>query len=170
MRGAGGGPKKGYRQSPEHISRRIKKGDQHPNWKGDLASIKSGRSRALRKFTAKSCEKCGRKDDLERHHVDGNTLNNNATNITILCPRCHMTIDGRLKRLKEMGRNNAIIARTNPKPCIICRTPYKPLRKGRCANCDDYFRRNGIERGFLLFIRKREQAARDFEAVNKETK
>ena len=33
---------------------------------------------------------------MHTHHKDGNTLNNNGDNVTILCRRCHMRIDGRL--------------------------------------------------------------------------
>jgi ribosome-binding protein aMBF1 (putative translation factor) len=71
-------------------------GKLHPNWLGNKASIKAGRLRALRMFPATTpCERCG-KQTAERHHKDGNTLNNARDNIRFLCRRCHMIEDGRL--------------------------------------------------------------------------
>jgi len=34
----------------------------------------------------------------ERHHKDDNTHNNAPENIQALCRKCHMLLDGRLKR------------------------------------------------------------------------
>jgi hypothetical protein len=33
-----------------------------------------------------------------------------------------------------------------PRPCAVCGRPAKPLRRGRCHACDEYFRRRGVER------------------------
>jgi hypothetical protein len=33
-------------------------------------------------------------------------------------------------------------------PCVNCRRPYKPLRRGRCAACDQYLRKTGVERPY----------------------
>src|SRR5229473_2134275 len=30
--------------------------------------------------------------------------------------------------------------------CIICQKKYKPLRRGRCHACNEFYRRRGIER------------------------
>lgn len=86
----------GSKQTEEHISRRIKSGESHQNWKGDDITDRSGRSRALRLFTdIGPCVVCG---DLkaERHHEDGNTRNNTPENIKAMCRKCHMSSDGRL--------------------------------------------------------------------------
>lgn len=36
------------------------------------------------------CYQCGRKKNLHRHHSDGDILNNDTSNIIILCRRCHI--------------------------------------------------------------------------------
>lgn len=67
-----------------------KKKDKHHNWLGDKATQKAGNSRAYRLFPIIGpCETCGN-EKSERHHKDGNTLNNDPTNIEILCHGCHM--------------------------------------------------------------------------------
>lgn len=87
---------KGKHQSADHVSKRIKSGDNHPNWIGDSVSEKSGRSRALRMYRdIGPCAVCGN-EKAERHHVDGNTANNEESNIEIVCRKCHMEKDGRL--------------------------------------------------------------------------
>lgn len=70
--------------------------ERHHNWKGGKVSVNAGRGRAERWFPdCPPCERCGN-DDSERHHVDGNTANNDVYNIRFLCRRCHMIEDGRL--------------------------------------------------------------------------
>ena len=95
------GPRPGYKQSAEHIRKRFAHGS--PNRKGDLATQKAGRTRALRTFRELPlvCQDCGQPKRLERHHRDGNTLNNAVVNIAFLCRRCHMVADGRLARFIE---------------------------------------------------------------------
>ena len=99
------GPKKGYRQSAEHIEKRKRFGSDHHGWKGDAASEKAGRARALRKFSGGTCVACGSARG-ERHHVDGDTLNNDASNVVLLCRRCHMSADGRLESFVDLARRN----------------------------------------------------------------
>jgi hypothetical protein len=50
--------RRGYKQTPEHIAKRVKRGSDHPHWQGDAVSEKGGRARALRKFKAGLCERC----------------------------------------------------------------------------------------------------------------
>jgi hypothetical protein len=104
------GPKKGYKQSPEHIEKRKRMGQMHHHWTGDGASIKTGRTRALRSFPAKPCELCGDTNRIDRHHIDGNTLNNLEANIVFLCRRCHMASDGRLEKFIELAKRNQPVA------------------------------------------------------------
>ena len=110
------GPKKGYKQSLQHIEKRKMLGENHPCWKGCFVSIKGGRSRALRLYPKiGSCVICGEKK-TERHHIDGNTFNNDLENISILCRKCHMKEDGRLDKFREISRINqpkALAARWN---------------------------------------------------------
>lgn len=73
-------------------------------WRGDAASDASKRARARRRYSAdRECERCGKPGPNQRHHVDGNPGNNDRANISILCNRCHMEIDGRLAALPTLG-------------------------------------------------------------------
>lgn len=106
---------KGYKQTPEHIEKRKRFGTQHPAWVGDNACVKTGRTRALRKYSARPCSVCG-SEKAERHHIDGNTLNNEAENIVFVCRKCHMTKDGRIEQAREQATRNqpmAVDARWN---------------------------------------------------------
>ncbi len=79
---------RGRKHSAEHIKKQS--GENCNFWKGDTASQKAGRTRALRKFkVAPSCEMCG-VTKSERHHIDGDTLNNDISSICFLCHTHHM--------------------------------------------------------------------------------
>jgi len=98
--------KRGYKQTPEHIEKRVRSGKKHHAWKGDEITQRSGRSRAYRLYPEIGpCVLCGNPKS-ERHHIDGNTCNNNADNILIVCRRCHMEHDGRLEQFREMAIKN----------------------------------------------------------------
>lgn len=85
-------------------ARMVCTGAENCNWKGDAAKQRSGRSRALRLYpTIGPCRKCGAKK-AERHHINGNTLDNSPENIEALCRRCHMDSDGRLEASREHMR------------------------------------------------------------------
>lgn len=95
------GPKKGYKQTPEHAAKRIRRGPQNHQWKGDRAARGTGHCRAIRLYPdIGPCSKCG-DSKSERHHLDDNTLNNDPSNIAILCRRCHMLSDGRIPAKKD---------------------------------------------------------------------
>ena len=101
------GPKRGYKQTKDHIEKRKRRGPEHHAWIGDSASTKSGRSRAERKYAIKPCEHCGEsKKRIDRHHLDGNTKNNERSNIQYLCRRCHMREDGRTEKLIDLAKRN----------------------------------------------------------------
>jgi len=86
--------------------RKAKLGSLNPNWKGDQIKMQSGRLRAERKFKISKCEKCGHKAH-DRHHKNGNPINNESGNIQILCRRCHMIEDGRMNQLiKRITQKN----------------------------------------------------------------
>ena len=99
------GPRKGYKQTQEHIDAKTRTGEGHHAWKGDGATEKAGRSRALRMYAARPCASCA-VDRAERHHLDGNTLNNAPENIVFLCRKCHMRKDGRLDEFKKLAVAN----------------------------------------------------------------
>ena len=66
--------------------------ERHPLWRGENGSKQAGNKRARRIFKVETCEKCGadpKISTIHRHHMDGNTLNNSASNIQFLCCRCH---------------------------------------------------------------------------------
>ena len=98
--------KVGYKQTPEHVQKRTRRGASHYAWLGSKVSVKGGRSRALRLFKdVGPCVMCGAIRS-ERHHVDGNTANNEPANVVVVCRRCHMRADGRLDTFKKLAIAN----------------------------------------------------------------
>lgn len=78
-------------------------GSDHPAWRGNAVSKEAGRCRAQRKYPeGQPCEICGVHWDgghsVERHHRDGNTLNNDLENISWLCPIHHGEAHRRMER------------------------------------------------------------------------
>lgn len=97
-----------------------------------------GRNQARRIYPKPlgACVLCG-KPASDRHHKDGDTFNNHPTNISFLCRRCHMLVDGRLGRLATGPRA------TKPRmPCMVCGKVGGYLRRGRCHACNEYYRRH----------------------------
>lgn len=112
----------------------VVRGEQHYAWKGDAAQEQEGRQRARALYKALGqCRRCDA-PAVDRHHNDGNTRNNSPENVIPLCRRCHMQADGRLDQLTAHSKNRQP---KPPEPCLECARPYKPLRNGRCASCDN---------------------------------
>jgi hypothetical protein len=130
-------------------------GPAHPAWKGDAASDNVKRKRARRLYPLGPCERCG-KPGRHRHHIDGNPGNNDPSNIKIVCPRCHMVIDGRLARFIA-GAKRATAARQRAcrlRRCRICGCETKKFCcHGRCHSCHSYYTYHGYERTVLLKAR-----------------
>jgi hypothetical protein len=61
----------------------------------------AGHCRARAMFPPAPCVVCGRPG--QRHHRDNNPLNNDPSNVVMLCGLHHMTVDGRLQRLKQQA-------------------------------------------------------------------
>ena len=118
------------------------KAEKSHGWKGNDAGVDAGRVRARNLYNLGPCERCG-EPATDRHHVDGNTLNNEPDNVQIFCRRCHMIVDGRIELLPTVGvpRKPAEIS-----ICVDCGVEYRPLRKGRCIRCAAYFYRHGSPR------------------------
>lgn len=115
-------------------------GNLHPNWKGDKACVGAKNKRARNWFKMKEqCDVCGEKAK-DRHHIDGDPGNNIISNIMFLCRKCHMTIDERLNNIRVKRELKP------PVECNNCGKLSKPLRKGLCHSCNEYFRRNGRHR------------------------
>jgi hypothetical protein len=120
-----------------------KQGAANPNWKGEKTSKHAKRSRIQRALPMGPCERCAA-PGMDRHHKDGDTGNNRRENISILCRRCHMTVDGRLAEIRT--RRPPLLLKQPPKPCTHCAKPDKPLKKGRCDACYRYWRRHERDR------------------------
>ncbi len=59
---------------------------------------RTGRQYAREHFPlAAVCERCQNAPAVDRHHINGNPLNNEPGNIASLCRRCHMEVDGRIR-------------------------------------------------------------------------
>lgn len=77
----------------------------NPQWKGNDAGAVSGRTRAQHKYlNIGPCQRCGSTKSVERHHINGDTLNNQPDNVEFVCRRCHMKVDGRLDKLIATGK------------------------------------------------------------------
>ena len=104
---------KGYKQTPEHVAKRMRYRADHWRWKEDAATLLSPRGRALQLYPdAKPCEQCGNTRS-ERHHVDGNITNNKPDNIRFLCKKCHANVPEHLAKNRAMAKErlkNATIA------------------------------------------------------------
>lgn len=50
----------------------------------------NGRYQAQYRFAAEKCERCSSPKNVERHHKDGNAMNNSPENIERLCRKCHV--------------------------------------------------------------------------------
>ena len=123
------------------------RGSNHPQWKGDDASPTTKRNRARRKFKLGPCIDCG-KPGTDRHHIDGDPGNNAASNVAILCRRCHMKQDGRIDALSKIAKASRELRKVKPQPCSNCKQLSKPLRRGLCHACNEYQRRTGKPRPY----------------------
>jgi len=73
-------------------------GKNNGNWKGGISD-----AFYARRIEKNICEICGvpsSEKKLDVHHKDGNHFNNKPENWQILCRKCHMTEDGRMKNLE----------------------------------------------------------------------
>lgn len=88
-----------------------------------------GLKQAQRAFNLTSCQECGTKDNLHRHHKDRDRLNNTPENIAILCHPCHAKEHA---KQGDWGRGNV-----PHRPCQICGQVFQSnrTRRGRvCSN------------------------------------
>jgi hypothetical protein len=69
------------------------RGEKNRTWRGDTATRSAGQFRAQALYPNRPCDRCGAPPDalwrMERHHRDGNRLNNNQANVEVLCIPCH---------------------------------------------------------------------------------
>ena len=85
-----------------------RRGSRNPNWGNLTGTDKNlGHQQAKRRFKLGPCVKCG-KPSNDRHHINGNTLDNRPENILTLCRRCHMAADGRLDGLIRRNKKSIL--------------------------------------------------------------
>jgi hypothetical protein len=77
-----------------YAGRNLPTGAAHHNWKGDAVGEVGARLRAWKKVPSGPCEVCG-KPNAHRHHVDRNILNNDPSNIRLLCASHHRALHNR---------------------------------------------------------------------------
>lgn len=70
-------------EEKKRISIRMK-GENSPNWKGNDIKPNSGRLRANKIYHPDRCWGCQCEKKIERHHIDGNPINNEKSNIIFL--------------------------------------------------------------------------------------
>lgn len=133
------------------------RGERHYAWRGDRASNGAKRTRARALYVAEQCEIC-HATPAERHHVDSNPGNNEASNVQVLCRKCHMIVDGRLEALREVAKKNAVLHKKPPRPCENCGKKATIFRRGECPRCAEYRRRHAK-------ARPRVESVKEFEKV-----
>lgn len=108
----------------------------------DAKAQARGRKRAQRAIPAERCERCGTTEGrrLSRHHKDGNPLNNERSNVAILCLSCHTTTHW------EEGYR----PRKKAKVCVICAAmfEYRHSTNKTCSRecLSEFGRRNQAKR------------------------
>jgi thymidylate synthase (FAD) len=75
------------KEARRQISERMTGNGNH-RWKGEHIGPSGGRTRARKLFVAGQCWGCGY-ESVERHHIDGDPTNNDASNVKLLCTKCH---------------------------------------------------------------------------------
>lgn len=116
------------------------------NWKNgqDSGMKKDGSlSQTIRNYLIKEadnkCQLCGWNKinpktglvPLEIHHIDGNYLNNNISNLQVLCPNCHSLTPN----FKSLNNSNRERTETRKNFCIDCGKviSYNALRCPQCS-------------------------------------
>jgi hypothetical protein len=113
------------------------KGEAHHAWKGHAATPKRGRVRAESLFdiTGQTCATCRTTPARERHHLDGDPLNNDPTNVVFLCARCHhhAHLKTHCIRGHPLEGANARVQRGGERACRACdaerKREYRRRRK-----------------------------------------
>jgi hypothetical protein len=102
------------------------------------------------------CVRCGEQKPTEGHHFDYDK----PEEVIWLCRACHMIEDGRMVRIHTKKKQP-------PKQCKICKLLKKPLRHGRCHSCNEYLRRHGVERPYIVDGRSEKAKDMSSESCNR---
>lgn len=106
-------------------------GENNPAWKGNDAKPTAARLRAHSVITTMvACKQCGKTGRLHRHHIDGDTFNNDPANLIVLCEPCH-------KNAHRKPRRN----------CAVCGQPCKRARSVYCSRVCCGLASRGQKRG-----------------------
>ena len=89
----------------------------NPNWKGNNVCNNEGRYRARQLIKVPK--------GFERHHKDGNPLNNDPENIMIVTRSEHMKLDGRIVKFKEYQPEASRVGRLHRWGKIDCHEEEK---------------------------------------------
>lgn len=133
---------------PDHLylakGTRMNAGEHNVAWKGDAATTLVKRKRAVRRYPLGPCQHEGCDAwASDRHHIDGNTGNNDPSNIRLLCRRHHMIEDGRLQKLAALNP-----PKKPPQPCVECGRLSRLRTHGLCTRCHSHhyyhYKANGV--------------------------
>lgn len=96
-------------RNPAHTRRNVYRGEDNPRWKGGVQKYAPDWEELREKAKAAAgyaCQECGAHPDkpnkLQAHHIDGNRLNNDPSNIRVLCRSCH----NRVHHIGSWNRKN----------------------------------------------------------------
>ena len=81
--------------TPESSSSRrrppVRRGPDHPAWKGEAATASAKRHRAQRGYRRLGrCARCRSAPAVDRHHRDNDPGNNTRDNVMFVCRACHI--------------------------------------------------------------------------------
>lgn len=129
------------------IKKRGEAGAAHPSWKGNKVKPDTGRVRCKRLYPELgNCENCLNKPAIERHHKNGNTTDNERSNVLFVCRQCHMKLDGRWEKFRAWQKILRERNRKPPRPCRTCHRLTTRHLHEECPQCAMYRRRNGKAR------------------------
>ncbi len=109
-----------------------------------------GRRRAQKMIAALQCEMCGGTRIPQRHHKDGNPLNNATENLIVLCQDCHKEI--------HVLNNTWGRGRVRQSVCKICGSVFQPKRNRNNKLCGrvECRKENGHRSAGLRYEKKTE--------------
>ena len=116
---------------------RDQSGALNPAWTGARGKPTAGRARARLLYPdLGTCEGCGDAPAVERHHRDGDPLNNARGNVAFLCDSCHTRFHltrTHCKRGHPFDAANTHVKATGARVSRACAALYQRLRRARLA-------------------------------------
>lgn len=88
------------------------------------------------------CEICGIDEwngkhiRLQVHHIDGDHLNNEISNLQLLCPNCHSQTDTYAGKKNKKGTSTLVYKRERKHHCTKCgKALHRKPKSGLCIDC-----------------------------------